>query len=51
MFSYISVIFIRSFKLSHVLGIESDIHAHFEELAAHDILPSLEDLLEQGTIL
>ncbi|KAJ7923991.1 hypothetical protein B0H13DRAFT_2399024 [Mycena leptocephala] len=35
----------------HVLGIESDIHAHFEELAAHDILPSLEDLLEQGTIL
>ncbi|KAJ7815211.1 hypothetical protein B0H13DRAFT_2242621 [Mycena leptocephala] len=35
----------------HVLGIESDIHAHFEELAAHDILPSLEDLIEQGTIL
>jgi hypothetical protein len=33
------------------LGIESDIHVHFEELAAHDILLSLEDLLEQGTIL
>ncbi|KAJ7431690.1 hypothetical protein B0H11DRAFT_1848485 [Mycena galericulata] len=35
----------------HILGIDSDIHAHFEELAAHDAPPSVDDLLEQASIL
>ncbi|KAJ7643001.1 hypothetical protein DFH06DRAFT_999293 [Mycena polygramma] len=34
-----------------VLGIDGDIHAHFEELSANDALPSLDDLLEQASIL
>ncbi|KAJ7142580.1 hypothetical protein C8R44DRAFT_865908 [Mycena epipterygia] len=37
----------------HILGIdpESDLHAHFEMLAAHDILPSLDDLLGHASVL
>ncbi|KAJ7703927.1 hypothetical protein B0H17DRAFT_1193860 [Mycena rosella] len=34
-----------------VLGCDSDLLTHFEELAAHDCLPSIDDLLEQASIL
>ncbi|KAJ6463158.1 hypothetical protein C8R47DRAFT_1225275 [Mycena vitilis] len=34
-----------------VLGIDGDIHKHFEELSSNDALPSLDDLLEQASIL
>ncbi|KAF7371704.1 hypothetical protein MVEN_00026800 [Mycena venus] len=35
----------------HVLGIDSDIHAHFEKLAKNNALPSLDDLLVKARIL
>ncbi|KAJ7872195.1 hypothetical protein B0H14DRAFT_3131668 [Mycena olivaceomarginata] len=34
-----------------VLGCDTDLLAHFDELAAHDCLPTLEDLLEQASII
>ncbi|KAJ7876307.1 hypothetical protein B0H14DRAFT_3130444, partial [Mycena olivaceomarginata] len=34
-----------------ILGCDTDILAHFDELAAHDCLPTLEDLLEQASII
>ncbi|KAJ7723584.1 hypothetical protein B0H16DRAFT_1666140 [Mycena metata] len=34
-----------------ILGVDSDIHAHFEELAAIDALPTLDDLLEHAADL
>ncbi|KAJ7832573.1 hypothetical protein B0H14DRAFT_3142868, partial [Mycena olivaceomarginata] len=34
-----------------VLGCDTDLLAHFDELAAHDCLQTLEDLLEQASII
>jgi hypothetical protein len=34
-----------------VLGCDADLLSHFDELAAHDCLPTLDDLLDQASII